>query len=70
MPLLEIDGKEYHQSLAIARYLGKQFGLAGKDALEDLEIDAIADTFNDFRISNISIIQKEIFIIFTHVNDF
>uniref|UniRef100_A0A6M2DQM2 glutathione transferase n=1 Tax=Xenopsylla cheopis TaxID=163159 RepID=A0A6M2DQM2_XENCH len=49
MPVLEIDGKELHQSLALGRYLGKQFGLGGKNALEDLEIDAIVDTLNDFR---------------------
>lgn len=51
MPVLEIDGKELHQSLALGRYLGKQFGLGGKNALEDLEIDAIVDTLNDFRYS-------------------
>nr|CAD7400446.1 unnamed protein product [Timema cristinae] len=48
-PVLEIDGKITHQSVAICRYLAKQFGLAGKDDLENLEIDAIVDTFTDFR---------------------
>lgn len=51
VPVLEIDGKQINQSLAIARYLGKQFNLGGKDALEDLEIDAIVDSMNDFRLS-------------------
>nr|CAD7455974.1 unnamed protein product [Timema tahoe] len=48
-PVLEIDGKKTHQSAAICRYLGKQFGLAGKDDWENLEIDTIVDTFTDFR---------------------
>nr|CAD7573684.1 unnamed protein product [Timema californicum] len=48
-PVLEIDGKRTHQSVAICRYLGKQFGLAGKDDWENLEIDTIVDTFTDFR---------------------
>nr|CAD7259031.1 unnamed protein product [Timema shepardi] len=48
-PVLEIDGKRTHQSAAICRYLAKQFGLAGKDDWENLEIDTIVDTFTDFR---------------------
>nr|AEV23881.1 glutathione S transferase class sigma [Blattella germanica] len=48
-PVLEIDGKQTHQSVAISRYLGKQFGLSGKDDWENLEIDMIVDTISDFR---------------------
>ncbi|KAJ4452223.1 hypothetical protein ANN_03741 [Periplaneta americana] len=48
-PVLEIDGKQTHQSTAICRYLGKQLGLAGSDDWEALEIDALVDTFTDFR---------------------
>ncbi|KAH9640302.1 hypothetical protein HF086_001654 [Spodoptera exigua] len=49
MPLLEFDGKTYAQSLSIARYLGKKYGLAG-DSLEDaLEIDQNVDLINDLR---------------------
>lgn len=55
MPVLEVDGKELHQSLALSRYLGKQFGLGGKNLMEELEIDSIVDTLNDFRYSNILI---------------
>nr|AVT42191.1 glutathione S-transferase s1 [Lissorhoptrus oryzophilus] len=49
MPVLEHNGKVAHQSMAICRYLAKQVKLTGKDDWEDLEIDAMADTVNDFR---------------------
>lgn len=49
VPVLEIDGKKISQSVAIARYLAKQCGLAGKDDLEAMEIDAIVDTIHDLR---------------------
>lgn len=51
MPLLEVDGKVAHQHLAICRYLGKKFGLAGDNDWEALQIDTIADTVNDYRLS-------------------
>lgn len=51
MPILEYNGKVYHQSLAICRYLAKKVKLIGKDDEEDLEIDAAVDTVNDFRTS-------------------
>lgn len=51
MPVLEIDGKQYAQSVALARYLAKQVGLAGKDDLENLQIDMAVDLFTDFRQS-------------------
>ncbi|XP_031842255.2 glutathione S-transferase-like [Nomia melanderi] len=49
VPVLEIDGKKVHQSAAISRYLAKQFGLAGKDDWEALEIDMAVDTIHDLR---------------------
>lgn len=53
MPVLEVDGKKAFQSVAIARYLGKLVGLAGKDDWENLEIDIMADTVTDFRSSKL-----------------
>ncbi|XP_076656366.1 uncharacterized protein LOC143361011 [Halictus rubicundus] len=49
VPVLEIDGKKVNQSVAISRYLAKQFGLAGKDDWEALEIDVVVDTIHDVR---------------------
>jgi len=49
-PILEVDGKQSHQSAAICRYLAKQFGLNGSSDWEALEIDAIVDTYTDFRM--------------------
>lgn len=49
VPVLEVDGKKINQSVAISRYLAKQFKLAGKDDWENLEIDATVDTIHDLR---------------------
>ncbi|XP_069834434.1 hematopoietic prostaglandin D synthase [Dendropsophus ebraccatus] len=48
LPVLEIDGIVYYQSLAIGRYLAKKAGLTGKTDLDELRIDAILDTIDDF----------------------
>uniref|UniRef100_A0A914Q7P3 glutathione transferase n=1 Tax=Panagrolaimus davidi TaxID=227884 RepID=A0A914Q7P3_9BILA len=47
-PWLEIDKEKLYESAAIGRYLGNTFGLAGKDALENAQIDSIVDTYKDF----------------------
>lgn len=49
MPVLEIDGKQYAQSNAISRYLGKKYGLAGDSAEEAFEIDQNVDFVHDIR---------------------
>ncbi|KAF5279389.1 hypothetical protein FQA39_LY05499 [Lamprigera yunnana] len=49
VPVLEVDGKQAHQSIAICRYVAKQVKVNGADDWEDLEIDAIVDTINDLR---------------------
>jgi prostaglandin-H2 D-isomerase / glutathione transferase len=51
MPVLEVDGKKMIQSVSICRYLGKKFGIAGKNEMEDYEIDKVVDIVNDLRAS-------------------
>uniref|UniRef100_A0A8R1ERI2 glutathione transferase n=1 Tax=Caenorhabditis japonica TaxID=281687 RepID=A0A8R1ERI2_CAEJA len=48
LPVLYVDGKPLGQTYAIARYLAKQFGLAGKTSIEETEVDALADQFKDY----------------------
>ncbi|XP_049818818.1 glutathione S-transferase isoform X2 [Aethina tumida] len=49
LPVLEIDGKPMAQSNAVARYLAKQYGLAGKDEWESLQCDVLVDTLGDLK---------------------
>lgn len=58
MPCLEVDGKRVHQSLAMARYLGRQVNLSGADPWEDMVIDIAADTVSDFRLK-IAVVSYE-----------
>ncbi|XP_026318450.1 glutathione S-transferase 2-like [Hyposmocoma kahamanoa] len=55
MPVLEIDGKKYAQSFAIARYLGRKYGLTGDNIEEDFEIDQNVDFVNDLRAKAASV---------------
>ena len=50
VPVLEIDGKKYSQSMAILHYIANKFNLYGKDDLEALQIDAAADSISDLKI--------------------
>ena len=47
MPVLEYGGVKLPQSTVIARFLAKQFHLAGKDNLEQAKVDAVVDTITD-----------------------
>ncbi|CAF2947693.1 unnamed protein product [Rotaria sp. Silwood2] len=45
VPVLEFaDGTQLPQSFAIARYIGRETGLAGENDLESAKIDAVVDT--------------------------
>lgn len=54
LPVLEIDGIQVYQSVAVARYVAKTVGLAGKNDWENLLIDMAVDNINDFRTSELS----------------
>ncbi|KAE9548933.1 hypothetical protein FO519_007860 [Halicephalobus sp. NKZ332] len=43
LPILEFDGQSLCHSVAIARYLAKQYGLAGKTLFEQAEVDGIME---------------------------
>ncbi|EGI70563.1 Glutathione S-transferase [Acromyrmex echinatior] len=49
VPVLEIDGKQYHQSKAIGRFIAKKGNLYGSDDFEAMEIDAVVDSIDDIR---------------------
>jgi len=53
IPVLEVDGKMLSQSMAINRYLGRVFGMAGANDWEaaqcDMLVDGITDVFNNLR---------------------
>ncbi|EEB14151.1 glutathione S-transferase, putative [Pediculus humanus corporis] len=48
-PVLEIDGKQTHQSAAICRYLARQLKLTGKDEWDAFNVDMVIDTITDLR---------------------
>ncbi|GFN76126.1 glutathione s-transferase [Plakobranchus ocellatus] len=50
VPVLEVDGQKYPQSLAIASYLAREFGLYGRSNLDSLKIDIVAQTVLEFRV--------------------
>ncbi|KAF5279376.1 hypothetical protein FQA39_LY05486 [Lamprigera yunnana] len=49
VPVLEYDGKQFHQCIAICRYVAKKVNLVGSDDLENMEIDAVVDTIYEFK---------------------
>ncbi|PAV65622.1 hypothetical protein WR25_12314 [Diploscapter pachys] len=48
VPVLEVDGVQIPQSVAIARFLAKKFGFAGKTEVEQAIVDGICDQWKDF----------------------
>ncbi|KAK3581299.1 hypothetical protein CHS0354_033034 [Potamilus streckersoni] len=49
IPVLEVDGKPLAQSYAIARFLAREFGLAGRSNWESAQIDQVMDLAEDLR---------------------
>ena len=50
MPVLEYDGEVLSQSKTIARFLAKEFGIAGKTNLEQAKADMIVDCVIDIEL--------------------
>lgn len=51
LPVLQVDGKTYAQSMAIARYAAKLSGLYPQDPLQALAADMISETFMDLMVA-------------------
>ena len=49
LPVLEVDGAIISQSMAIARYLANEFGLAGDSNMVKAQIDEVVDVVNDIQ---------------------
>lgn len=47
VPVLDIDGFQLAQTKAIARYLGKEFKMAGRNNLESAKADMLVDGVDD-----------------------
>ena len=47
LPILEYNGEVLCQSITIARFLAKQFGLAGDTSLESALADEVVDSITD-----------------------
>ncbi|KAK6176893.1 hypothetical protein SNE40_015106 [Patella caerulea] len=48
LPYLEIDGKKFAQSIAIAQYIAREYGLYGDNSLENLSIDGVVGLTIDY----------------------
>eukprot|EP00029_Vermamoeba_vermiformis_P004237 TRINITY_DN14776_c0_g1_i1.p1 TRINITY_DN14776_c0_g1~~TRINITY_DN14776_c0_g1_i1.p1 ORF type:complete len:204 (-),score=46.50 TRINITY_DN14776_c0_g1_i1:13-624(-) len=55
LPVLEVNGTRIAQSVAITRYLAKQYNLYGKNDIEQAIADGIVDSLKDLR----SAVEKE-----------
>merc|ERR1711970_1265560 len=58
LPVLTVEGKTIGQSITIARYLAKRFGLAGKTDLDAAEADQAVDALTDL-MNNVAPIGRE-----------
>lgn len=50
LPVLEVDGKKYCESIAIDSYLAEKFNLMGRNADENYQIFNLLGTFDDFNV--------------------
>lgn len=50
VPVLEINGKKYHQHLSICRYIARKNNIGGSSDEEACQMDAIVEDLNDIRL--------------------
>ena len=58
LPVLEVDGKTICQSMTIARFCARRFGLAGKDELEGSLADQVVDHVSDFLNELVKVVKE------------
>merc|ERR1711997_819228 len=49
LPVLEVDGVTIGQSMAIARYLANEYGIAGSSNMVKAQVDEVVDVMNDLQ---------------------
>ena len=54
LPVLEVDGNTICQSMAIARYLASECGIAGSSGLVKAQVDEVVDVVNDVQNAMVS----------------
>lgn len=48
LPFLVVDGVRIGQSIAVARYLARKVGIAGRNPIEEALADGIVDLVSDY----------------------
>jgi len=58
VPMLEVDGVKYGQSVAIYNFVARETGFYGKDNKENLGIDQVVHLVSDFRAAGSKIMRE------------
>ncbi|KAK3784176.1 hypothetical protein RRG08_001485 [Elysia crispata] len=59
MPMLEVDGEKIGQSVAIANYLAREFGLYGKTSMESCQIDQVVCLIQDLKNAKVKAMYEK-----------
>ncbi|KAH9494678.1 Glutathione S-transferase 1 [Bulinus truncatus] len=59
LPVLEVNGKQYAQGMAVATYLARENGLYGSNNLEGLAIDQIHQLREDIVVEEIKLFKEK-----------
>ena len=58
LPVLEVDGVIIGQSMAIARYLANEYGIAGTSNTVKAQVDEVVDVMNDLQDAMVTLRQN------------
>ncbi|XP_046358294.2 probable glutathione S-transferase 6 [Haliotis rufescens] len=59
VPILEVDGKQYGQSMAIASFLARRFGFHGRTDVEVLEVDQVLGIVGDILATLVRVFMEK-----------